>query len=240
MDLQAYLRAGDDLLAGDPVYVGRIGEIGTFSYAPPWAVLFAALAWLPDTLVFVGVMLGSLLALRYVAGSWLWCGLVLLYPVSAMVIWAGNIEFYIAAAIVLAARGHAGPLAFTALAKIAPILGVPRDGWREAAIVIGLAVAITIPWLYPVARVDRVPPATARHDRHPHRAALVRAPALRAGPPAGAPALGGGAGRHRGHALAVAGEPRPAERRGPAVGRRPYRSRTAALPTVGEGARSSR
>jgi hypothetical protein len=64
-----------------------------------------------------------------------------------MVIWAGNIEFYIAAALVLAARGHAGPLAFTALAKISPILGVPRTGWREAAVVIGLAVAITIPWL---------------------------------------------------------------------------------------------
>jgi hypothetical protein len=65
-----------------------------------------------------------------------------------MVIWAGNIELYIAAGLVLAARGHAGPLAFTALAKVSPILGVPRDGWREAAVVIGLAVAVTIPWLH--------------------------------------------------------------------------------------------
>ncbi len=48
-DLQAYLRAGEDLLAGEPVYTGRIGQLGTFSYAPPWAVAFAALAWLPDT-----------------------------------------------------------------------------------------------------------------------------------------------------------------------------------------------
>jgi hypothetical protein len=147
-DLQAYIRAGEDLLAGEPVYTGRIGQLGTFSYAPPWAVAFAALSWIPDTPLFLGVMAGSLLALRYVAGSWLWCGLVFLYPVSAMVVWSGNIEYYIAAALVLAARGHAGPLAFTALAKISPILGVPRAGWREAALVIGLAVAITIPWLY--------------------------------------------------------------------------------------------
>jgi hypothetical protein len=148
VDLQAYLRAGDDLLAGEPVYTGQIGEVGTFSYAPPWAVAFAAISWLPETLIFIGIMVGSLLALRYVVGSWLWSGLVLLYPVSAMVIWAGNIEFYIAAALVLAVRGHSGPLAFTALAKLSPILGVPRAGWREAALVIALAVAITIPWLY--------------------------------------------------------------------------------------------
>jgi hypothetical protein len=147
-DLQAYIRAGEDVLAGEPVYTGRIGELGTFSYAPPWAVVFAALSWIPDTPLFLAIMAGSLLALRYVAGSWLWCGLVLLYPVSAMVIWAGNIEYFIAAALVLAARGHAGPLAFTALAKISPILGVPRAGWREAALVIGLAVAITLPWLH--------------------------------------------------------------------------------------------
>ena len=148
VDLQAYLRAGDDLLAGDPVYRGQIGEMGTFSYAPPWAVTFAALGWLPDTIVFVLIMVASLLAIRYVAGSWLWSGLVLLYPVSSMVIWAGNIEFLIAAAIVLAARGHAGPLAFAALAKVSPILAVPRDGWREAALVIGAALLITLPWLH--------------------------------------------------------------------------------------------
>ena len=48
----------------------------------------------------------------------------------------------------LAARGHAGPLAFTALAKIAPILAVPRSGWREAALVIGVALLVTLPWLH--------------------------------------------------------------------------------------------
>ena len=147
-DLAAYIRAGEDLLAGESVYVGEIGAYGTFSYAPPWAVLFAALAWVPDLVMQAAMMGLSLLAVRYVAGSWLWAGLVFLYPISAMVLWAGNIEFLIAAAIVLAARGHSGPLAFTALAKVSPILAVPRSGWREAALVIAIALLVTLPWLH--------------------------------------------------------------------------------------------
>ena len=148
IDLAAYIRAGEDLLAGDTVYVGEIGDYGTFSYAPPWAVLFAALAWVPDLVMQAAMMGLSLLAVRYVAGSWLWAGLVFLYPISAMVLWAGNIEFLIAAAIVLAARGHSGPLAFTALAKVSPILAVPRSGWKEAALVIAIALLVTLPWVH--------------------------------------------------------------------------------------------
>jgi hypothetical protein len=148
VDLAAYLRAGDDLVAGDPVYVGQIGEFGVFSYAPPWAVLFGALSWVPDVAMQVGMMALGLLCIRYVAGSWLWAGLVFYYPVSVMVLQAGNIEFLIAAAIVLAARGHSGPLAFTGLAKVSPFLGVPRSGWREAVLVIGVAVLVTLPWLH--------------------------------------------------------------------------------------------
>lgn len=148
IDLDAYLRAGDDFAAGRPVYIGEIGNEDVFSYAPPWAVLFGALAWVPDLVMQAGMMVFSLLSIRYVVGSWLWSGLVFLYPVSIMVIQAGNIEFLIAAAIVLAARGHAGPLAFTGLAKISPFLAVPRAGWKEAALVVGVALAITLPWLH--------------------------------------------------------------------------------------------
>lgn len=35
IDLADYLRAGDDLVAGKPVYVGEIGDFDVFSYAPP-------------------------------------------------------------------------------------------------------------------------------------------------------------------------------------------------------------
>ena len=56
IDLAAYLRAGDDLVAGNPVYIGEIGKPGVFSYAPPWAVLFGALSWVPDMVMQVGMV----------------------------------------------------------------------------------------------------------------------------------------------------------------------------------------
>jgi hypothetical protein len=147
-DLSAYLRVGDDLVAGNRVYVGEIGEFGVFSYAPPWAVLFGALSWIPDALIELMILILSLASIRFVAGSWLWAGLVFWYPVSAMVLHTGNIEFLIAGSIVLAARGHSGPLAFTGLAKLSPFLAVPRSGWREAALVVAIAIVITLPWLH--------------------------------------------------------------------------------------------
>lgn len=148
VDLAAYLRAGDDLAAGNAVYVGQIGQPGVFSYAPPWAVLFAALSWVPDAVMQVAMMALGLVSIRYVAGSWLWAGLVFLYPVSTLVLQAGNIEFLIAAAIVMAAKGHAGPVAIMGLAKISPFMAVPRPGWREAALAVAAAVLITLPWLH--------------------------------------------------------------------------------------------
>ena len=147
-DLDAYLRAGDDFVAGNPVYIGEIGEVDVFSYAPPWALVFGALSWVPDMVMQVGVMVLGLFCIRYVAGSWLWAGLVVLYPVSAMVLLAGNIEWLIAAALVLAAYGRGEPLVFMALAKVAPILGLRPSQWRQAVLVLGLAFVVTLPWLH--------------------------------------------------------------------------------------------
>jgi len=147
-DLAAYLRAGDSLVAGDPVYVGEIGEFDVFSYAPPWAVLFGALSWVPDIVMQAGIMLLGLLSIRYVAGSWLWSGLVFLYPISVMVLFAGNIEFLIAASIILAAHGRAEPLTFMAMAKISPILAVPPRLWRQALMTLAVAFLVTLPWLH--------------------------------------------------------------------------------------------
>lgn len=166
-DLSAYLRAGDDLLAGRDIYWGQIGVDDAFHYAPPWAVLFAALAWVPDLAMQWAMMALGVLSIRYVAGSWLWAGLVFWYPVSVMVLLAGNIEFLIAGAIVLAARGHAGPLAFTALAKFAPAFAIPPKAWRQAALVVAIAVLVTLPWLelWPawVENLLRQPTQTAFH-----------------------------------------------------------------------------
>jgi len=148
VDLAAYLRAGDSFRAGEPVYVGEIGQLDVFSYAPPWAVLFGALAWVPDILMQIGIMVLGLLSIRYVAGSWLRSGLVFFYPVSVMVLFAGNIEFLIAASIILAAHGRAEPLTFMAMAKISPILAVPPRLWRQVVITVVVAVVVTLPWLH--------------------------------------------------------------------------------------------
>ena len=205
IDLAAYLRAGDDLLAGNPVYIGQIGDPGVFSYAPPWAVLFGALAWVPDMVMQVGMMALSLLAIRYVAGSWLWAGLVFWYPVSVMVLLAGQHRVPHRGRHRAGGPGHAGPLAFTALAKVAPIFGGPPlrlarggPGHRHRP-------ARHASLAAPVAGVDRAPAAPADHHLHPHRTALVRAPSLRAGAAAGPAPVGFGIGGRGGHALAVAG-----------------------------------
>ena len=94
----------------------------------PWAVLFGGLSWVPNMAMQLGIVSLSLLSIRYVAGSWLRSGLFFLCPVSAMVLLAGIVEFLVTAAIVLAARGRAGPLAFVALAMIAPAFAVPPSG----------------------------------------------------------------------------------------------------------------
>ena len=148
VDLDAYLRAGDDFVAGNPVYIGEIGEYDVFSYAPPWVVLFGALSWVPDMAMQVGIMVLSLLCVRYVAGSWLWSGLVFLYPVSVMVMLSGNIEWLIAASLVLAAYGRGEPVVFMALAKVAPIFGLRPSQWRQVVLVLALAFAVTLPWLH--------------------------------------------------------------------------------------------
>lgn len=147
VDLEAYIRAGQDLLAGRPVYTGEIGQRLVFSYAPPWAVGFALLAWVPGWAMQLAVIVLDLLSIRYLTGSWLRSGLVLLFPLTPFVIAAGNIELMIAAAIVLAWRsGRVEPLVVFALAKIAPALAIPPRRWRAAALAVGVAFLITLPW----------------------------------------------------------------------------------------------
>ena len=169
-DLDAYLRAGHDLLDGAPVYVGQIGEATNFPYAPPWAVIAAGLALLPPLLVQAGIIGLDLLAMRYVAGSWRGAGLILLWPLTAFELSAGNIDLLIAAALVLAwsggpatdrvgaARSEASrllehlrrvcALTLMALAKLAPALALPPARWRGAAVALGLCCLVTLPVLH--------------------------------------------------------------------------------------------
>lgn len=169
-DLDAYLRAGHDLLNGAHVYVGQIGEATNFPYAPPWAVIAAGLALLPPLLVQAVIIGLDLVAMRYVAGSWRGAGLILLWPLTAFELSAGNIDLLIAAAIVLAWAGRAppdasdagtgatarlmeqlrrvGPLVLVALAKLAPALALPPARWRGAVVALAVCVVVTLPVLH--------------------------------------------------------------------------------------------
>jgi len=169
-DLDAYLRAGHDLLNGAPVYVGQIGEATNFPYAPPWAVIAAGLALLPPLLVQAAIIVLDLAAMRYVARSWRGVGWILLWPLTAFELSAGNIDLLIAAAIVLAWAGVArrdapgpgptpsgrlvdevrrvGPLVLVALAKLAPTLALPPARWRGAMVALAVCVLVTLPVLH--------------------------------------------------------------------------------------------
>lgn len=148
IDLLAYVRAGQDLLAGRPVYVGVIGDATAFAYAPTWAVLAAAASLLPATLLQVLVMALDVAAIRYVAGSWRAVGYIVAWPLTSFVLVAGNIDLLIAGAIVLAWRRHAGPLTLLALAKLSPALALPPDRWRQVVGTAIVCLAVTLPWLH--------------------------------------------------------------------------------------------
>lgn len=145
-DLEAYLRAGSDFLAGWPVYILHVGQAAAFSYSPPWVLIAAALTFLPPLVVQSAMALGSLAALRYVVGSWRAVGWTLWWPITTISLVSGNIDLFIAAAMVAAWRGRPELLALFGLAKIAPFLGLPIHAWRRSIVVVTLAVAVTVPW----------------------------------------------------------------------------------------------
>lgn len=146
VDLQAYMRAGDALRTGAPVYTTGVAEGLAFLYTPVWAVLFGAISWLPGWLLQAGIMALDLAALRYVVGSWVAVGLVAWYPMIWFEFSSGNIDILIAAAIVMAWRHSSAPLAVVAFAKISPIFALNPKRIREFLVVAIVLLAITLPW----------------------------------------------------------------------------------------------
>jgi hypothetical protein len=147
-----FLPAGDAVRAGTDPYAPRLlpglGPVDGFFWAPPWAVFFGAVSWLPWQVVYLAIFAGEVAALRIMFGSWRRVGYVLWVPLMPFELASGNINLIIAATIVVAQRGRTGPLALSALAKISPAFALPpRDG-RAFAIVFAAACAITLPWLY--------------------------------------------------------------------------------------------
>jgi hypothetical protein len=128
---------------GDPYGLGIASQ--PFLYSPPWAALFGLFP--SATAIHVAVIAGNLVALRYVAGSWLRVGYMAWFPIVPWELAWGNINLMMAAAIVAGVRGRGAlPMAF-GLAKWSPWLALSPKAWRGAAAMLGLALVITLPRL---------------------------------------------------------------------------------------------
>jgi hypothetical protein len=138
-------RAGDELRAGISPYY-QVPGTGGFYFAPPWAVAFAAVTWLPAAIpasIMIALEAG---ALWYIAGSWTRVGWCLLWPFVAFELPSSQVNLLIAGAIAAAVRGDSRAAVVMAATKLSPIFAVDPRQWRRA-IVVGVAmVAITIPW----------------------------------------------------------------------------------------------
>ncbi len=146
-DVASYMAAGQRLVQGAPVYIGAWNAPGTVYYAPPIIVTFGALSFLPAIPVWLALCALDLAGLRYLAGSWRAAGLWGLLPLTAFELVGGNPNIAIVAAILMASRGSAGPLALATLVKLGPVFGLPLRGVRTFALWMLVALVITLPWL---------------------------------------------------------------------------------------------
>lgn len=142
-----YLAAGHAVRDGiSPYYIA--GNSTPFFYAPPWAVLFAALSYLDPRMVYVLVVGFEVAALRYMAGSWMRFCYCLWFPFLPFELVGGAINLIVAAAIVAAVRDHAGLALAGALAKISPILAADPRRRRSYVLPALVALLVTVPWLW--------------------------------------------------------------------------------------------
>lgn len=139
-------RVGDELRVGISPYYQVTGT-GGFYYAPPWALAFAAVSWLPPMTLALGMIGLEIAALWYIAGSWMRLGWCLLLPLVAWELPSSQTNLIMAAAIAAAIRGSPRLAVIAAAAKISPILAIDPRQWRRALPVALVLVAITVPWL---------------------------------------------------------------------------------------------
>jgi hypothetical protein len=161
-DLDVYLRAGSNWLAGEPVYLDHLvtavpddRSLYPFHYPPLTLPFFGALAALPGGVIHVAWPVASgalaLVALRTLGLAWPLALAALLWRPFAEGLWVGNVAVPLLAAFVLAPRAGA-LLAIPGLFKVysaIPALWLVRERrWRDVAVaallVLGLA-AGTLP-----------------------------------------------------------------------------------------------
>ena len=141
-------RVGDQLRAGDhAIYAIQPTPDDTFWYAPPWAVVWAALSWLPVELLYGLLFVAKVLALRVIGGSWIGAGVACWFPLVAFDLASGNLNLVIAAAIVAAVHGRPWLAVVTAFAKLSPALAIDPRQWREVVAVAAVFAAVSLPFL---------------------------------------------------------------------------------------------
>ena len=102
----------DWVKANDAEGIVHINADGTvFFYAPPWAAAFALLSWAGPAVIHAVILVGDLLALRYMARGWVRAGILCWFLLVPWEMAAGQINLIMAASIVAAIRGTAWPAA---------------------------------------------------------------------------------------------------------------------------------
>jgi hypothetical protein len=142
-DLTVWDRVGDQVRQGISPYYPASINVQNFFYAPPIALLFAAVSWLPVQVLALAVFAVELAALRYVAGSWLRVGYLGLIPITGGELAAGQFNLVIAAGLAATLRGDPRLAVVGALAKLSPVLAI-RD-WRRAAPALAVLALVTLP-----------------------------------------------------------------------------------------------
>jgi hypothetical protein len=145
-DAQIWDRAGDEIRAGISPYYQVPGS-GGFYFAPPWAIAFAAVSWLPPAIPAAALIVLEAGALWYIAGSWTRVGWCLLWPFVAFELPSSQVNLLIAGAIAAAVRGDSRAALVLAAAKLSPIFAIDPRQWRRLVPVGLVLLAMTIPFL---------------------------------------------------------------------------------------------
>ena len=104
-----------------------------------------ATSWIGKPLLWALIAALEILALRYIAGSWLRAGYFGLCFLTGAEIVSGAFNLVVAAGLAAAIRGDSRLAAFTALAKLSPALAIREV--RGPAIVLTISILATLPVL---------------------------------------------------------------------------------------------
>ncbi len=129
----------------DAYRVSTEGQAGAFLYAPPAAQLLEPLRQLPWVIFRTLWMAVSLGALWYIVGPVLLVPTLVLWPLALVELGFGNINLWLAAAVVVGFR-HPAAWALVLLTKVTPGVGLlwfaVRREWRALGVALGATAVI--------------------------------------------------------------------------------------------------